>query len=157
MEMLISFSSRTLAPAHTAKTTSKCFADHDITVLDWPANMPDLNPIWNLWDIFKRKMRNSQSNTQKMILQHCSVYLKKYFSFNTIMLGFPFIQLHCVKLTWNSWVLAQLNIFIWKNIKDFTCVTRQWIFPFPSCFAQGWIRRVNLEIKCYFSHFLFRW
>ncbi len=37
------------------------FADHDSTVLDWPANMPDLNPIWNLWDIFKRKMRNSGS------------------------------------------------------------------------------------------------
>ncbi len=35
---------------------------HDITVLDWPANMPDLNPILNLWDIFKRKMRNSRSN-----------------------------------------------------------------------------------------------
>ncbi len=25
-----------LAPAHSAKTTSKCFADHDITLLDWP-------------------------------------------------------------------------------------------------------------------------
>ncbi len=46
MEMLISFSSRTLAPAHTAKTTS---------------NMPDLKPIWNLWDIFKRKRRNCRS------------------------------------------------------------------------------------------------
>ncbi len=57
-----SFSSRTLAPAHSDKTTSKWFADHDITVLDWPANMPDLKPIWNLWDIFKRKMRNSGSN-----------------------------------------------------------------------------------------------
>ncbi len=34
MEMLISFSNRTLAPAHTAKTTSKWFADHDITALD---------------------------------------------------------------------------------------------------------------------------
>ncbi len=56
------FSSRTLAPAHSTKSTSKWFADHDITVLDWPDNMPDLNPIWNLWDIFKRKMRNSGSN-----------------------------------------------------------------------------------------------
>ncbi len=62
MEMLISFSSRTLTPAHSTKNTSKCFADHDITVLDWPANMPDLKPIWNLWDIFKKKMRNSQYN-----------------------------------------------------------------------------------------------
>jgi len=61
MEMLISFSSSTLAPAHSAKTISKCFADHDITVLDWPAKMPELNPIWNLWDIFKRTMRNHQN------------------------------------------------------------------------------------------------
>ncbi len=44
--------------------TSKWFADHDITVFDWPANMPDLNPIWNLWGIFKRKMRNSRSNNR---------------------------------------------------------------------------------------------
>ncbi len=63
MEMLISFSSRTLAPAHSAKTTSKLFADQ-ITVLDWPANMPDLNPIWNLWDIFKRKMRTVDPTIQ---------------------------------------------------------------------------------------------
>ncbi len=34
MEMLISFSSMTVAPAHSAKTTSKCFADHDIAVLE---------------------------------------------------------------------------------------------------------------------------
>lgn len=33
-----------LAPAHSAKTTSNWFADHGITVLDWPANSPDLNP-----------------------------------------------------------------------------------------------------------------
>ncbi len=33
-DVLISFSSRTLAPTHNAKTTSKWFVDHDITVLD---------------------------------------------------------------------------------------------------------------------------
>ncbi len=74
MEMLISFHSRTLAPAHTAKITSKWFADH-ITVLDWPANMPDLNPIWNLWDIFKRKMRQSIQQSRQaegsLVPQQC--------------------------------------------------------------------------------------
>ncbi len=33
-----------LAPAHTAKGTKSWFNDHGVTVLDWPANSPDLNP-----------------------------------------------------------------------------------------------------------------
>ncbi len=45
LEMQISFFSRTLATVHSAKTTFKCLADIDITVLDWPANIPDLNPM----------------------------------------------------------------------------------------------------------------
>ncbi len=37
-----------LAPAHTAKGTKIWFNDHGVTVLDWPANSPDLNPLGNL-------------------------------------------------------------------------------------------------------------
>ncbi len=34
-----------LAPAHTAKGAKSWFNDHGVTVLDWPANSPDLSPI----------------------------------------------------------------------------------------------------------------
>ncbi len=51
-----------LAPAHTAKGTKSWFNDHGVTVLDWPANSPDLNPIENLWGIVKRKMRYTRPN-----------------------------------------------------------------------------------------------
>ncbi|KAI7789342.1 Transposable element Tc1 transposase [Triplophysa rosa] len=51
-----------LAPAHTAKGTKSWFNDHGGTVLDWPANPPDLNPIENLWGIVKRKMRDTRPN-----------------------------------------------------------------------------------------------
>ncbi len=51
-----------LAPANTAKSTKSWFNDHGVTVLDWPANSPDMNPIENLWGIVKRKMRDTRPN-----------------------------------------------------------------------------------------------
>lgn len=45
MEMWISFSSR------TARTTTNWFADHGITVAEWPANLPVLSPKENVWSI----------------------------------------------------------------------------------------------------------
>ncbi len=51
-----------LAPSHTAKGTKSWFNDHGVTVLDWPANSPDLNPIENLSGIVKRKMRDTRPN-----------------------------------------------------------------------------------------------
>ncbi len=45
-----------LAPAHTSKGTKSWFSDHGVTVLDWPANSPDL------WGIVKRKMRDTRPN-----------------------------------------------------------------------------------------------
>ncbi len=51
-----------LSPAHTAKGTKSWFNDHGVTVLDWPANSADLNPIENLRSIVKKKMRDTRLN-----------------------------------------------------------------------------------------------
>ena len=56
-----------LAPAHTAKSTKTWFNDRGITVLDWSENLPDLNPIENLWGIAKRKMRDMTPNNAEKL------------------------------------------------------------------------------------------
>ncbi len=54
-----------LAPAHS------WFNDHGVTVLDWPAKLPDLNPIENLSGIVKRKMRDTRPNNADGAEGHC--------------------------------------------------------------------------------------
>ncbi len=51
-----------LAPAHTAKGTKSWFNDHGVTVLDWPANSPDLNPIENLSVLSRGRWEDTRPN-----------------------------------------------------------------------------------------------
>ncbi len=73
VEMLISFSSRTW---HLP--TQRWFNDHGVTVLDGPANSPNLNPIENLsignpWGIVKREMIDTRLlSKQPGLLLHLS-------------------------------------------------------------------------------------
>jgi hypothetical protein len=43
-------------PKHTSKKAKKWVEDHNITLLDWPAQSPDLSPIEHQWVHLKREL-----------------------------------------------------------------------------------------------------
>ncbi|KAK1788787.1 hypothetical protein P4O66_002596 [Electrophorus voltai] len=52
------------APWHTARSIKVWMRDHQIKILSWPAQSPDLNPTENLWNVIKRKMDGQQAIKQ---------------------------------------------------------------------------------------------
>ena len=45
------------APVHKSEVVRKFLAQEQWELLDWPAYSPDLNPIENIWAIFKKSLR----------------------------------------------------------------------------------------------------
>jgi hypothetical protein len=56
------------APCHTAKRSKEFLASQGVTVLDWPGNSPDMNPIETLWAIMKSRMQSMTITTNQQII-----------------------------------------------------------------------------------------
>jgi transposase len=51
------------APFHTSKKVKDFLKDEDMEVMDWLGNSPDLNPIENVWNIMKNKLKKMTITT----------------------------------------------------------------------------------------------
>ncbi len=62
-------------PKHTSRKAKDFFKKNKVKVLDWPAQSPDLNPIEHLWDVLKRRLRETRSsNVRELKAKVCEVW-----------------------------------------------------------------------------------
>ena len=57
------------APAHRSQLVKRFFNDNNISVLEWPGNFLDLNPIENAWNLMKSKVQETASGSIKDLIE----------------------------------------------------------------------------------------
>ena len=56
------------APSHKPKASMTFLHTHNVAVLKWPGNSPDMNPIETLWGIIKNRLRGQTLRTKQEMI-----------------------------------------------------------------------------------------
>ena len=57
------------APCHRSKVATEFLKENKISVLEWPGNSSDLNPVENLWTDMKDKVAYKQPSSAENLKQ----------------------------------------------------------------------------------------
>ena len=49
------------APCHTAKSVKSFLSEEDVTVMKWPAQKTDMDPIENVWKLLNERAKEKNS------------------------------------------------------------------------------------------------
>ena len=53
------------APCHIAKSVKTFLSEKDVTVMEWPAQSPDMNPIENVWKLLNERAKEKNPRNIK--------------------------------------------------------------------------------------------
>lgn len=57
------------APCHKARSVTTFLEDRNVSVLPWPGNSPDMNPIENLWELTKREIAKTEITNKRQLVE----------------------------------------------------------------------------------------
>ena len=56
------------APCHRSRLVTSWLMNQAITLLEWPGNSPDLNPLENIWNILKKKVSSHRPSSLEQLV-----------------------------------------------------------------------------------------